>query len=282
MTLHLKPLRTAAVLGAGLLTLTLTATTSSATPTDGERHPSGPKPTIVLVHGAWADGSSWSGVTQKLHKKGYTVDVEANPLRGVASDSDYLRDYLASIKGPIVLAAHSYGGMVITQAASGNPNVKALVYVDAYIPETGDAIGPLSGPDSALAAPPTTVFDFVEHFDENGDDDHNPDLYIKQALFPGIFAQRGVSARRAATLASGQRPLLLAALSEPSTGVPAWKTIPAWDVLGTADRVIPPAQQEFMAQRAHARITKVRAPHLSMVSNPGVVTDVIVSAATHS
>jgi pimeloyl-ACP methyl ester carboxylesterase len=261
----------------GLAALTLTATTSvAAEPSSAQHHPTATRPTIVLVHGAWADGSSWASVAKRLQDKGYTVDVVPNPLRGVKSDSDYLRDYLASVKGPIVLAGHSYAGMIITQAATGNTNVKALVYVDAYIPQTGDAIGALSGPDSALAVDPKTVFDFVGATDGSG----TVDLYIKQALFPGIFA-KGVPKRKAAVLAAGQRPLTLAALSEGSTGTPAWKTIPSWDVVGTADRVIPPAQQEFMAHRANARVTKVDAPHLSMVSDPRAVTRVIVSAATH-
>jgi pimeloyl-ACP methyl ester carboxylesterase len=259
----------------GLASLTLTATTSTAAdPSSAQHHPAGPKPTVVLVHGAWADGSSWASVTRRLQEKGYTVDVVPNPLRGVKSDSDYLRDYLATVKGPIVLAAHSYGGMIITQAATGNANVKALVYVDAYIPETGDALGPLSGKDSALAVDPTTVFDAVTGTDGT------VDLYVKQALFPGIFV-KGVPKHKAAVLAASQRPLAKTALSEPSTGTPAWKTIPSWDVVGTADRVIPRSRQEFMAHRAHARITKVDAPHLSMVSDPRVVTKVIVSAANH-
>ena len=281
--LHLRPLRlqswcrTAAVLATSLATLALAATPSGAVqPADG-RHQSVPRPTIVLVHGAWADGSSWAAVTRRLQGEGYTVDVEANPLRGVKADADHLRDYLGTIKGPIVLVGHSYGGMVITQGAAGNAQVKALVYVDAYIPQAGDATGPLSGADSALAVDPTTVFDFVRAGDKSG----TVDLYVKQALFPAIFAG-GVPARKAAVLAAGQRPLTLAALSEAATGVPAWKTIPAYDVIGTADRVIPQVQQEFMAGRAKARITRVDAPHLSMVSDPRTVADVIVKAARHA
>ena len=277
MSLHLKRWsRAAAVLVTSLAALTMAAAPSGAAQPADTRHPSVPKPTIVLVHGAWADGSSWASVTQRLQRKGYTVDVEPNPLRGVKADADYLRDYLATIKGPIVLAGHSYGGMVITQGAAGNADVKALVYVDAYIPQTGDATGPLSGAGSALAVDPKTVFDFVGATDGSG----TVDLYIKQALFPGIFA-RGVSKRKAAVLAAGQRPLTLAALSEATTGVPAWKTIPSYAVIGTADRVIPQAQQEFMASRAKARVTRVDAPHLSMVSDPRAVTDVILTAARH-
>src|SRR5919198_4490465 len=120
------------------------------------------KPTVVLVHGAWADGSSWSEVVRRLQQDGYTVDVPPNPLRGLAPDSAYIASFLNTIQGPIVLVGHSYGGAVITNAATGVPNVKALVYINAFAPDEGQAVTPLAGPDSALAvADPTTVFNFV-------------------------------------------------------------------------------------------------------------------------
>lgn len=248
-------------------------------------HSSGPKPTIVLVHGAWADGSSWAGVTARLQRTGFTVDVPPNPLRGVASDAQGLKDFLSTISGPIVLVGHSYGGMVITNAATGNPNVKALVYVDAYIPQQGDTVNALTGakPGSVLHVPdPRTVF--------NGVTLHDPldstkvigvDLYVKPALFPSYFAA-GVRANKAAVLAAGQRPLSASALDEASPNVPAWKTIPSWDLIGTVDRVIPPAEQEVMAARAGSHVVKVKAPHLSMVSDPRAVTELITTAAAHS
>jgi pimeloyl-ACP methyl ester carboxylesterase len=272
----------AAAAAAGLLVGALVgAAGSGAQPTS---HP-GPvaKPTIVLVHGAWADGSSWAAVTANLQRKGFTVDVEPNPLRGVASDTQYLKDYLATIAGPIVLVGHSYGGMVITNAATGNRDVKGLVYIDAYLPEQGDTVNGLTTakPGSVLAVPdPSTVFNAVPNTGPDGTV-ASVDLYVKQSLFPSYFAA-GVPAAKAAVLAAGQRPLTLSALTEASPNVPAWRTIPSWALIGTADRVLPPAGQQAMAARAGAHVVKVNAPHLSMVSNPRAVTQLITTAAEHS
>jgi pimeloyl-ACP methyl ester carboxylesterase len=124
-------------------------------------NPSEPKPTVVLVHGAWADGSSWAAVTAQLQRQGFTVRVPANPLRGVASDAQYLRDYLATIPGPIVLVGHSYGGMVITNAATGNANVRALVYVNAFLPEKGETVEQLNSAQPGSALDPNTAIDAV-------------------------------------------------------------------------------------------------------------------------
>ena len=238
----------------------------------------GAKPVIVLEHGAWADGSSWDQVVRILQGDGYTVYVPPNPLRGVAADSAYLHDFLthnANLAGkPVVLVGHSYGGFVITNAAVGDSEVKALVYVDAFLPKQGDTLQSLTTSGSCLAADPTTVFDVVPY---PGGPARDVDLYVKQSVFPGCFAN-GLPPAQAAALAATQRPLPFSALTEPS-GVPAWRTIPSWDVIGTADHIIPPAQQLFMATRAHAHITEINAPHLSMISNPGAVTRVIEQAA---
>jgi pimeloyl-ACP methyl ester carboxylesterase len=266
------PAAIAAVVSVALLVAgTAVASSSSA------HHQDAAKPTIVLVHGAWADGSSWAAVTTELQSKGYTVDVAPNPLRGVASDSAGLAAYLGTIAGPIVLVAHSYGGMLTTDAATGNANVKALVYVDAYIPDVGETVNELTGaqPGSALAVPPQTVFDVVPIPNGGG----NVDLYVKPAVFPAIFAA-GVPSVKARVLAAGQRPLAASALDEKSTA-PAWKSIPSWAIVGTADRVIPPAEQQKMAARAGAHVVKLDAPHLSMVARPAAVTEVIVTAASH-
>jgi pimeloyl-ACP methyl ester carboxylesterase len=263
----------------------LVAAVSGAVGTDAQpahHHGSTAKPTIVLVHGAWADGSSWAAVTEKLQRKGFTVDVTSNPLRGVVSDTQYLKDYLATISGPIVLVGHSYGGTVITNAATGNPNVKQLVYINAYLPEQGETLSDLTSakPGSVLAvADPSTVFDAVPNHGTDGTV-ASVDLYVKQSLFPGYFAAH-VSAAKAAVLAAGQRPLPVSAFTEASPNVPAWRTIPSWALIGTADRVLPPAEQEVMAARAGAHVVKVKAPHLSMVSNPGAVADLIEAAAAH-
>ncbi|GAA1124631.1 alpha/beta hydrolase [Kribbella jejuensis] len=257
-----------AALTAGVLALGVgTARTSSAQTTQNDISA---KPTIVLVHGAWADGSSWSAVTSKLQSAGYTVDVEANPLRGLATDAEYLRDLLATISGPVVLVGHSYGGMVTTSAATGNPNVKALVYVDAFIPDQGDSIGSLAAAQPGSELDPNSSITTVPIRDAAGDV-VNADVYIKPNQFASLFAG-GIPAKQAAVLAATQRPLTASTLNETLDGVPAWKTIPSWDVIGTADKVLPAAAQQTMAQRAGAHVTKVDAPHLSMISDPDAVT----------
>ena len=240
---------------------------------------SGPKPVIVLEHGAWADGSSWDQVVANLQDDGYTVYVPPNPLRGVSYDSAYLNDFLThntNLTGkPVVLVGHSYGGFVITNAATGNPNVKALVYDDAYIPAQGDTLlGLTSAKPGSCLDPAKNPFDGVLYPVVPAGDF---DLYVKQSVFPGCFAN-GLPPAEAAALAATQRPLAYSVLNEPS-GVPAWQTIPSWDVIGTADHVLPPAEQLFMAQRAGASITEINAPHLSMISNPDTVTRVIEQAA---
>ncbi len=234
-----------------------------------------PRPTIVLIHGAWADASSWSGVVRRLQRDGYTVDAPPNPLRGVPGDSAYLASFLTSVTGPVVLVGHSYGGMVITNAAIGNANVKALVYVDAYIPVQGETIAGLTGakPGFCLASKPADVFNVAPY---PGASTGDADLYVKPALFPQCFAN-GLPAEKGAVLASTQRPLAASAIAEPS-GAPAWTTIPSWSLIGTDDNIIPPAEQRVMSQRAHAHITEIRAPHLSMIAHPEVVTDVILQA----
>jgi pimeloyl-ACP methyl ester carboxylesterase len=231
---------------------------------------SAPKPTIVIEHGAWADGSSFAGVVTRLQQDGYTVDVPPNPLRGPASDSAYLASYLASVSGPVVLVGHSYGGFVTTDAATGDKNVKALVYVDAYIPAQGDTINSINTQFPGSQITPA-VLNFVP----------SPggvtEAYVNPAQFRSIFAN-DLPASEAAELAATQEPIAASALTEPSTA-PAWATIPSWDVIGTADHAITPAAQEFMAARAHANVTKVDASHLSMISHPGTVADVIEQAA---
>jgi pimeloyl-ACP methyl ester carboxylesterase len=235
------------------------------------------KPTVVIEAGAWADNSSFADVVRRLQDDGYTVVVPPNPLQGLTYDSRTLAGFLGTISGPIVLVGHSYGGMVITNAATGNPNVKALVYVDAFIPARGDTLQGLTGaqPGSCLNVPdPRTVFTFAPI---PGAPAADVDAYVKPSVFARCFAN-GLPAGEAAVLAATQRPLATGTLADTS-GAPAWRTIPSWAVVGTADHVIPPAEQLFMATRAHAHITKIDAPHLSMISNPGTVTQVIANAA---
>jgi pimeloyl-ACP methyl ester carboxylesterase len=221
----------------------------------------GPKPSVVLVHGAWADSGSWDGVTRRLQADGYTVYAVPNPLQGLPYDSAYLADFLHSISGPIVLVGHSYGGAVVTNAATGDKQVKALVYVDAFAPARGQTLAQLLAAYPGSCAVPANV----------------GDAYIKQSVYPSCMAN-DLPAAEAHVLAVTQRPIATIALTQQS-GVPAWKTIPSWDVVGTADHAIPLALQLAMANRAHAHITRVDASHLSMISNPGTVTNVILQAA---
>ncbi|MFG1807547.1 alpha/beta fold hydrolase [Streptomyces sp. NPDC049040] len=265
------------------LTAGCTSSSSHVPASSGHAPAGGPShvatPTIVLVHGAWADASSWAEVTERLQKRGFTVLAPPNTLRGVATDTANLRAYLQTLTGPVVLAGHSYGGFVISNAATGIANIKALVYIDAFIPDKGETVGQLSAaqPGSVLAVPdPSTVFNTVPIPGGNGD----VDLYVKPKLFPGFFAA-GVPLNKSDVLAAGQRPFAASTLTEPS-GVPAWKTIPSWALIGTADKVIPPAEQKIMTARAGSHTVSVNAPHLSMVSNPDAVTDVVISAVQGS
>jgi len=231
------------------------------------------KPIIVLVHGAWADASGFNGVISRLQEDGYTVYAPPNPLRGLTSDAAYLAGFLKTISGPIVLVGHSYGGAVITNAALGNPNIKALVFIDAFAPDEGESLLQLAGarPGSALNAPPATVFNLVPL--PGGD----VDLFLKADVVREDFAN-DLPSNEASVLASTQRPLTLSAAAAKS-GTPAWKTIPSWYMIGTDDRVLPPAEQLFMAKRAHSEIVEVNASHLSMTSHPDVAEDLIVKAA---
>jgi pimeloyl-ACP methyl ester carboxylesterase len=241
---------------------------------------SGQTPAIVLVHGAWADASGWSAVILRLQDDGFTVYAPPNPLRGLPQDAAYLRDFLTknpALAGqPVVLAGHSYGGAVVTNAATGDPRVRALVYVDAFVPDQDETIGQLAAaqPGSCLLGNPADIFDSAPY---PGGQAGDVDLYIKQSLVPGCFAN-GLSPREAAVIAVTQRPLVASAFGEPS-GPPAWKTIPSWAVIGTADQVIPPAELNFMAKRAGAQITEVNAGHLSMIADPRTVAEVIEQAA---
>jgi pimeloyl-ACP methyl ester carboxylesterase len=260
----------AAVTLAAIPTVAFASTGSQAQETAGAQSSSAPKPTIVIEHGAWADGSSWDGVVARLQKAGYTVDVPPNPLGGVSSDSAYLASFLASVTGPVVLVGHSYGGFITTNAATGDANVKALVYVDAYIPAQGETINSINTQFPGSQITPTAL-NFVAA--PGG----VTEAYVNPSLFQSIFAN-DLPASEAAVLAATQEPIAASALTEPS-GPPAWATIPSWDVIGTADHAIPPAAQEFMAARAHSTVTKINASHLSMISQPGTVTNVIEEAA---
>ncbi|MCA2431030.1 alpha/beta hydrolase [Rhizobium leguminosarum] len=250
---------TAALLGAAALGMTGSANAAE-------------KPAIVLVHGAFAEASSWNGVIKKLEADGYSVTAVANPLRGVKSDGDYVRHLVASFKTPVVLVGHSYGGSVISEAADP-AKVKSLVFVSAFAPDTGESAIDLSGKfsgstlGSTLAAPVAL-------------NDGGEDLYIQQDKFHSQFAA-DVPAAAAKLMAATQRPVTSAALGEKSENA-AWKNIPSWFIYGDADKNIPPKAIAWMAERAKSKDTVVvkGASHVVMVSHPDKVAKIIEEAAT--
>jgi pimeloyl-ACP methyl ester carboxylesterase len=249
----------------GLLLLALTIVALAASSASAQAA----KPTIVLVHGGWADASSWNPVATRLQHAGYTVVAPANPLRGVRPDSEYLRSVLSSIAGPIVLVGHSYGGFVTTDAAAGDPNVKALVYVAAFAPEEGETVGALlaKNPGSEAGGPNLILRPFPG----------GADAYINPAAFHRVFCA-DLPASTAALMAAEQRPIAAAALTEPSSA-PAWKTIPSWYMVASRDHAIPPATERFMAKRAHATTVEVKSSHVAMLSHPEATTKLILAAA---
>jgi len=230
------------------------------------------KPKIVLVHGAFADASSWNAVISKLNKDGFEVIAAANPLRGVASDAATVSSIIRSQSGPIVLVGHSYGGPVITEAANGNSNVKALVYVAGFAPDTGESSATLS-----TKYPGRTLGNALVSIALPGG---GQDLYIQTDRFHSQFAA-DVSKSEAALMAAVQRPIAQAALAEES-GAASWKSLPSYMIYGSADRNIPPAVMKFMAERAHARKVVVLegASHALMVSQPNKVVSLIEDAAS--
>jgi pimeloyl-ACP methyl ester carboxylesterase len=252
----------------GLTALFATAAVAAAS------QPTRPKPTIVLVHGAWADASSWDGVTKRLQRQGYHVMAPANPLRGTLSDSAYIASVLASVQEPIVLVAHSYGGAVITNAATGNPNVKALVYVAAFIPDAGEVGADLlKFPGSMIVLPGSGAEPTVTPRPFPG----GIDFYVNPEPFRKIFAA-DLPPDKTALMAAEQRPLALAAFTDAS-GSPAWKTIPAWALVATHDNTIGTANTRFMARRAAPSHTvEIEASHAVLVSHPDAVVDLIHQA----
>lgn len=230
------------------------------------------KPTVVLVHGAFADSSSWNGVIRVLKKNGYAVVAAANPLRGVQADARSVTDLVKSIEGDVVLVGHSYGGCVITQVDLDATKVRALVYVAAFAPDAGEAAGELAAkfPGSTLGAALAVPVPL-----SGG----GQDLYIRQSAFHEQFAA-DVSVSEAELMAAGQRPITAAALAEASAYA-AWKSVPSWFIHGDADRNIPAQALAFMAHRAGSRHTEVvqGGSHVVMVSNPRAVAELIDRAA---
>lgn len=229
------------------------------------------KPTIVLVHGAFAESASWNGVIRLLHDAGHRVIAAANPLRTLTTDAAAIADLLAGIRGPVVLAGHSYGGAVITNAARGNTGVEALVYVAGLAPDTGETTPDLLGkyPGATLG----------EHLYEVPLSDGTADVYVHQNAYHQYFCA-DLSAEQAALDAAAQRPFNTAALNEAS-GEPAWRTVPSWFIYPELDLAIPAQTFRFMAHRADARavIEVPGASHALPASRPDAVAHCILSAA---
>ncbi|MBB2946492.1 pimeloyl-ACP methyl ester carboxylesterase [Actinoplanes lutulentus] len=228
---------------------------------------------MVLVHGAFADSSSWNGVIKRLQRDGYPVVAAANPLRGLHTDAEYLRAVLAGVTGPIVLAGHSYGGSVMSEAADGDADVKALVYVASFAPEKGESTSALAAKfpggqlGEALNQVPVTVPGAGT----------GTDLYIKQDQFRRVFAA-DVPRQETVLMAATQRPITSAALDEKATRT-AWKSIRSWFLITRQDLAIPADSMRFMAKRAKSRVVEIDASHAVTVSEPKAVADMIVDAA---
>jgi len=238
-------------------------------------HPTS-RPTIVLLHGSFADASGFGAVIERLQANGYRTIAPPNPLRTLLSDAAYVRSVLDTIDGPIVVVGHSYGGMVMTNAATGHPGVQALVYLNAFAPAAGEAANDLAYkfPGSMLTPPNLTV----RPHPSADPTQSGQEAYINDDVFREAFAA-DVEPNMAAVMAATQRPIDLACLQQPS-GAPAWEAVPSWFVIGTDDHTIPPELHRFMAARAGAvRTLELPASHVVMMSKVDEVVDVIVEAA---
>jgi pimeloyl-ACP methyl ester carboxylesterase len=230
-------------------------------------------PTVVLVHGAFADSSSWNGVVEKLLDAGVSVLAVPNPLRGISHDSAYVASAIRQVPGPVLAVGHSYGGAVITTATPPADNVVGLVFVAAFAPEEGETLESIENgsTDSVLNSA------LVTHEYPTGQGSETAvELTVDPAKFHDAFAA-DVPEKEAAIMAATQRPVAAAAFGEP-TGTPAWKTLPSWAIVPTGDKAAGSDVLRSMAQRAKAEITETEGSHVIMVSQPQIVTDVIMEA----
>ena len=239
----------------------------STKPQDGSR------PTVVLVHGAFADASSWNGVVERLQAEGVQVMAPANPLRGISIDSAYIASFFDQIAGPIIAVGHSYGGAVIANAATDANNVVGLVYVAAFVPDEGETLADIaSKSEDSVINPALRPLQYP-----TGEGAETAvEFMIDPAEFHDVFAA-DLPAEQTSLMAATQRPLSALPFSEP-TGVPAWKKLPSWAVVASGDKVIGTDAVRSMAERAGATITEVEGSHVIMMSQPQVVVEVILSA----
>jgi pimeloyl-ACP methyl ester carboxylesterase len=235
------------------------------------------KPTVVLVHGGYADSSCWNGVIPKLQREGYTTIAGSNPLRGIPTDAPYIGSLLDSIKGPVVLVAHSMGGTVITNAAAGRSNVKALVYIAAFAPDVGETQGELITKFPGSEVGPVSVG--VPY--PKADGTTGIDLYLSKDGQAAFAAD--VSTETFRLLQATQRPFDADSFVFPTTAA-AWRTIPSWGLVAGRDKAIPPATERWMYSRAKFRkVVEVRSSsHVAMISHPQAVADLILDAAKAS
>jgi pimeloyl-ACP methyl ester carboxylesterase len=230
-------------------------------------------PTIILVHGTFADASSWNGVIERLQAKGIQVKAPANPLRGISIDSAYIAGVLDETPGPVVAVGHSYGGAVISNAAKQAKNVVGLVYVAAFSPEDGESLGEATGSSKDAVLNDALV---PLHYPLGNGGEPAVEFAIDPAKFRDAFAA-DLPVEETAVMAATQRPVAELAFSE-QNGTPAWKDLPSWAVIATADKAAGTDITRSMAERAGATITEVDASHVVMVSQPQAVTDVILDA----
>lgn len=230
-------------------------------------------PTVVLVHGAFADSSGWAGVITELQADGIAVHAPANPLRSVSGDAAYIASVVANIPGPVLLVGHSYGGVVITNAAVNAPNVVGLVYICAFLPDEGESVQALAehATDSLLGAARRPA-----PFAIPGQDEPGIELYIDPAAFHEAFCA-DLAPEVAAAMAVSQRPGGAEGFGEPS-GPPAWKSLPSWALIGTGDKTIGISGLRLMAERAGAISTEIDASHVAMISQPKATADLIRTA----
>ncbi|WP_371599866.1 alpha/beta fold hydrolase [Streptomyces sp. NBC_00564] len=259
------------VIATGAAAATATFLTSAAAVADDSTPKA--KPTIVLVHGGFADASGWNGVISRLQHDGYETIAPANPLRGLPTDAPYIASVLASVSGPIVLVGHSYGGAVITNAAADNPNVKALVYIAAFAPDKGEQLGALLG-----KYPGSLIADSVQGVPfPNPDGSTGTDLYLRADAFRSAFAA-DLPLATTRLMQATQRPFSASSLTD-VTQAAAWRTIPSWGMVATEDKAIPPALECFFYERANAHVVEVPgASHVPMISHPKATTRLIEQA----